>query len=264
MDHKKYKCYVDGSHGFIGTHLVNKLKELGWTVVRGDRDGNLPSQVDYIFSLASYGNYHYQDNPSETFLANVTRLITLLSQVKKIKGIVLTSSSSVLLPTKTFYSVSKQTIEGLAEVYDLPIVVARPSTIIGIGEAEHHLIPKLINSCFTSVKMDFVKSPIHDFLAVDDYVEAIIKMAQNAKKLKGKTLNVSMGKSLSNEEIKNIVERQAGSKASVKYVKSLRSYDSKHWIVKPAKELKKLGWKPKVKIEKVIDEMITEASLNRI
>ena len=56
--------------------------------------------------------------------------------------------------------------------------------------------------------MDFVKSPTR-FLAVDDYVKAIIKMAKNAKKPKGKTLNVSMGKSLSNEEIKNIVEKMA-------------------------------------------------------
>lgn len=214
--------------------------------------------------MASYGNFNFHTDIQEIYRANVHRVVKLLSQVKKIKGIVLTSSSSTLLPTKTFYSITKHAIEELAKIYDLPIVVARPSTIIGLGEPEHHLIPKLINSCFTSIKMDFVKSPTHDFLAVDDYVKAIIKMAKNAKKLKGKTLNVSMGKSLSNEEIKNIVEKMAGSKANVRCVKSLRSYDSKHWIVKPAKELKKLGWKPTIKLEKVINEMVTQAYNDRV
>lgn len=263
---KKETIAVSGSSGFIGRHLVKKLSDWGYKVIKLDRDGNLPRQVDYIFDLASYGNYHFQTEINEIYCANITRVIKLLTQInpKKIKGIVLTSSSSTLLPKKTFYSITKHAQEELAEIWDLPIVVARPSTIVGVGEAEHHLIPKLINSCFTSQKMDFVKSPTHDFLSVDDYVDAIIKIAKNAKKLRGKTLNVSSGKSLSNEKIKEIVQKSVGSKASVKYVKSLRSYDTKNWKVKPAIELKKLGWKPKVKIKEVINQMSIQAYNDRI
>lgn len=261
---KKEIIAISGSNGFIGKHLVKRLEDWGYRIIRLDREGNLPKQVDYIFDLASYGNFNFHTDIQEIYRANVHRVVKLLSQVKKIKGIVLTSSSSTLLPTKTFYSITKHAVEELAKIYDLPIVVARPSTIVGTGEPEHHLIPKLINSCFTSLKMDFVKSPTHDFLAVNDYVEAIIKMAKNADKLKGKTLNVSMGKSLSNEQVKDIVEKQVGNKASVNYVNSLRSYDTKNWKVKPAIELKRLGWKPKVKLEQVIKEMANQAWNDRV
>lgn len=261
---KKQTIAVSGASGFIGRHLVKKLKSYGHKVIKLDRDGNLPQQVDYIFDMAAYGNFNFQNEIEEIYYANITRVVKLLTLVKKVKGIVLTSSSSTLLPTKTFYSITKHAQEELAEVWDLPIVVARPSTVIGVGEAEHHLIPKLINSCFTSVKMDFVKSPTHDFIAVDDYVDAIIKIAKNADKLKGKTLNVSSGKSLSNEKIKEIVENKVGNKASVNYVKSLRSYDTKTWKVKPSFELKRLGWKPTVKIEEVINQMAIQAYNDRI
>lgn len=254
---------ISGSNGFIGKHLVKRLKGLGHKVIALDRDGNLPQQVDYLIDLASYGNLYHQTEPDEIFNANVSRLIFLLLQVKKIKGIVLTSSSSTLLPVKTFYSVSKQTVEGLAEVFDLPIVVARPSTVIGPGESDQHLIPKLINSCFTREKMEFVGKPTHDFISVHDFVEAVILMSKNASKLKGKTLNISTGYSTSNNDIRQMVENSSGYKANLKIVKSLRKYDTDKWIVKPAPELKKLGWKIKVSLLEAIEEMVTEAFNNR-
>jgi nucleoside-diphosphate-sugar epimerase len=260
----QYKSAISGSSGFIGSHLVAKLESLEHKVIRLDRTGNLPEQVDYLFDLASYGNFHFQTDHVEIFNANVIRLLKLLRQVKKIKGIVLTSSSSVLLPEITFYSASKIAVETISRAFNLPIVTARPSTIIGTNEPGHHLIPTLINSCFTSKQMDFVASPIHDFLSVDDYVEAIILMAKNAKKLKHKILNVSSGKSFSNAQIKEKVERIMTTPANIRLVKNLRSYDSTKWKVKPSRELFDLGWKPKQKIDLVIQDMAHQAYLDRI
>ena len=51
---KRQTAAVSGSSGFIGRHLVKSLKELGYKVIKLDRDGNLPQQVDYIYDLASY------------------------------------------------------------------------------------------------------------------------------------------------------------------------------------------------------------------
>lgn len=249
-------CAVSGSHGLIGSHLVKRLKELGHRVIRLDRDGNLPRQVDYIFDLASYGNIYNQDSVEEIYQANLMRVVRLLMRVKKVRGIVLTSSSSTLLPKKTFYSSTKKAVEDLPELFNLPIVVARPSTIIGVGESEYHLVPKLIKSCLKGEIMGFVKEPTHDFLSVLDYVEAIILIAQNTDKLKVKVLNVSSGKSLSNDTIRKMVENATCKKANIKVVKSLRSYDTKNWKVRPAIELKRLGWKPKVLIRDQIEVMV--------
>ena len=232
---------VSGSNGFIGKHLVKRLKELKIKVIPLDRKGNLPKQVDFIFDLAAYGNLSTQKDRKEIYRANVKRVVKLLDQVKTVIGIVLTSSSSVLLPVKTHYSISKEIVENLAEFYDdLPIVVARPSTVIGKGEPNIHLIPKLIDSCLNGTRMPFVESPTHDFISVRQYIEDIIDLALNAQRLKGKVVNVSSGKSLSNKKIKDTVELYCKFKANIEMVKSIHKYDTKDWKVKRSKYLGKV------------------------
>ncbi len=145
------KIAISGSHGFIGEHLFKTLFSLGHSVFRLDREGNLPTQVDWIFDLAAYGNFHYQTEPEKIYQANVTRLVKLLQKTKDIKGMICISSASVVLPRTTFYAASKLAVESLVKAwvqeYGTPIVVVRPSTITGPGDAPHHLIPALISSC---------------------------------------------------------------------------------------------------------------------
>ena len=257
---------ISGSSGLIGRHLWSYLTDLGHSLVRIDRKGNFRGKVDWIIDLAAYGNYHFQTDKEEIYKVNVLRLIRILEKAKGVKAVILTSSSSVALPITTFYAASKLAVESLGKAYadlGLPVVITRPATIIGVGEVEHHLIPALINSCFTSEEMDFVGSPTHDFLSADDFVKAVVLLAKNAKKLKGKVINVGSGKSYSNNEVRKMVESSVGNPAKLRIKTQLRKYDSTHWVVKPSKELKALGWKPKDSIMSTIDRMVDQAFTDR-
>ena len=261
------KIALSGSSGFIGKHLSEHLERLGYKVLKLDRSGKVP-KCDFVVDLASYGNFHFQTDIREMYIANLARVLEIIENSKYVKGIILTSSSSVQLPVTTFYGASKLAMESMAKAFfdqqNKPTVVVRPATIIGVGEPEHHLIPTLINSCFTSKKMDFVSAPTHDFLDVEDFCEAIVTIIKNIDDFKGKVINVGTGKSLTNKEIKELVETEVGSKANLKEAANLRSYDFTDWKVKPSKELVKAGWKRVWKIKDSIKRMVTQAYLDRI
>lgn len=257
----KTKIALSGSHGFIGTHLYDRFVSNGELPVRLDRTGNLPSEVTDLFDLSSFGNKFDQTDEEEIYKANLDRVATLLSKATDMHSMVFTSSSSVLLPIETIYSKAKLMMETLIKDWVASTneyaVIARPSTIIGIGENPQHLIPKLIHSCFTGEEMDFVGEPTHDFLDVEDFVDAMILLSNRAKDYKGHVFNVSFGVSVTNEFIKDIVEDITKKKANIRRVKSLRPYDTDKWEVNNDK-IRSLGWKPQKLLWNTIKEMTNE------
>src|SRR5258708_4385666 len=152
------KYLVTGSHGHIGSHLYDLLKSRDLNVVRGDRFGNVPSGINRIFDCASYGNKYEHSDINEIYVANVNRIFELLENSSNARSIVLISSSSVLLTNETPYSIAKKTMEKDVKewvaLHDTPVIIVRPSTIVGVGEDRNHLIPKLIDSAFTGIEMD--------------------------------------------------------------------------------------------------------------
>lgn len=257
---------VSGSSGHIGSHLFNKYTSFGTPVIRLDREGNVPQEVTKVFNLAAYGNKYTQIDKYEIYKANVDMVKKLLENSKG-KTVVLTSTSSVLLPIQTDYSKSKQMMEDYVKEWvtmtDENVIIARPSTVVGIGEDPNRLIPKLINSCLTDEPMDFIGEPIHDFIDVQDFIEGMIFLSNQASRYKGQVFNVSFGISVSNELIKGIVEEITGKKANINRVESLRNYDTKDWKV-PSYKLRALGWRPKKDVFVTIEEMVNEYKLKNV
>ena len=138
-----------------------------------------------------------------------------------------------------------------------PIIIARPSTIIGVGEDENRLIPKLIRSAFTGEEMDFVGEPTHDFLGVEDFVDGLLTLSRFAEKYKGHIFNISFGVSLHNEFIKDVVAETVGKEPNIKRVKSMRKYDTDRWDV-PNDKLRALGWMPTQTVVDVIRDMVED------
>ena len=252
---------VSGSHGFIGTHLWNRLVASGESVRRLDRTGNLPNEITDLFDLGSFGNRFDQTNTDEIYKANLDRVANILSKATDMHSMIFTSSSSVLLPIQTEYSKAKAQMETLIKdwvqsTHENALII-RPSTIIGIGENPQHLIPKLIHSCFTGEEMDFVGEPTHDFLDVEDFVDALILLSNRADDYKGHVFNVSFGVSVSNEFIKVVVEDITKKKANIRRVKSLRPYDTDKWEVNNDK-IRSLGWRPQTLLWNTIKEMVED------
>lgn len=244
---------VFGSHGYLGGRLLEHLEALGHKVIRGDRKGKVEPGVDCVVNCQSYGNYYWQENIEEIFKANLFNLTKTLESVHGVRAFVYISSSSVLLPQQTFYSLAKQAGELACLQWGGPVKILRPSSITGPGEQPDHLIPKLIDACFTRKDMPFIGEPTHDFIDVRDVVSAIEILAKDGEKL---TVNVSSGISISNDGVLAVVEDCTGLCANIKRKKGImRSYDTPNWKVDNS-EMVKLGWKPKYTLKDSIKEMV--------
>ena len=254
---------ITGSHGFIGGHLFNRCP----SPVRLKRDGKVPKKVTRVFDLSGYGNKFDQTDAEEMYVANVDRVLTLLKNSIGKKSVVLTSTSSVLLPIQTSYSRSKYMMEELAKKWVKEtkenVVIVRPSTVIGIGENPQHLIPKLIHSCMTGEEMDFVGEPTHDFIDVNDFVNGMIFISDLADKYKGHIFNISFGVSVPNEFVKDVVEDITKRRANIKRVKSLRPYDTTKWNVNNDK-IRALGWRPTKLLWDTIKDMVEDYKLKNV
>lgn len=270
---KKVAC-VSGSHGFIGVHLVNRLEKEGWTVWPIERELlQRPDllkvffqlkEPDVIFHLAAFGNLSTQEDVVTTINTNIGGIATLLQASRDIpyKLLVNFSSSSVTLPIETIYSATKAAAERLCkaytDTYHKPIVSVRPYTVIGEGEHAIHLIPKLIESCKTGRKIPFVGEPTHDFIGINDFIDAIMLLVEKSPEVSGKIIPIGTGEKTTNSIIRALVERSVGQTAVVEEGLP-RPYDSLEWVADPT-IIKSLGWHQRETIPQIIERMVNVAA----
>lgn len=265
---KKVKILLTGSKGFIGTHLKNRLEKdvelLCVDHIMLKNPGILKGivmnfQPTIIIHMSAYGNIINQQDDEETIQANYMNLYNLLEASKYVdyEMFVNFSTSSVVLPVETFYSATKAGGERLckafASKYGKNIVSVRPYTVIGTGEPKEHLIPTLIRSCLEGTRMNFVGSPVHDFIGVDDFVSAL-KLIIEDWNLKG-VIDIGTGVKTTNEEILVAVEAVTGKRANITRVDNMRNYDTTEWVADPT-IIRKLGWKQTEKIGDIIVKMV--------
>lgn len=266
---KNKRILITGSHGFIGQTLMKRLLP-GNTlqvVFRSDwyeagfKEKLVEFNPDIIIHAGAYGNHSSQTDELETFEANIVKTFMLLRDTIDIpyEAFINISTSRHILDCDSLYGATKMCGEYLArsfaKKYQKPIISVRPASITGKGEQPAHLIPQLIESCLTGKEIPFVGWPEHNFLDVQDLVDAIILLATKAKDYRKLSFSVGGDRTYSNEEIKRIVEFMTGMKANVKKVISMRSYDSTDWNV-DSTLIRSFGWKPKVSIEQSIEEQV--------
>ncbi len=208
------------------------------------------NDCDGIVYLSAYGNHYAQKDLSLVKKVNIDNPL-LLAECSYVNPFVYFSSSSVGMNHQTAYSLSKYIVEEEIKEYEDCIII-RPSSITGVGDHTHHLIPTLIRSCLYGEKMLFVSDATHDFIDSSDVADATMLLVK--KRAEG-IYNVSTNCSWTNEQVKNIVEELTGRKANIEAVKSLRSYDCGDWKVDNSKLLD-LGWQPKVSLTESIKAMI--------
>jgi len=251
------KVIISGYSGFVGQHLAKIFEESNIEVIPLPRsllhdkfqleDFLSQYNISYIFSLHAYGNMFHQQDEDETVMANYFATWNLLQASKKInyKALVYISTSSVLLPYQTFYSATKRGAEYLIRAYQdkykKPIVICRPYTLYGEGEADCRLIPTIFRSCLTGEPMT-LSSGVHDFVYVKDFVKYLISLAEVAGMPEIETIHeFGSGKATSNEEIVAIIEEITGKEANITEKKELRPFDNNEWYAKyPSKNLTSL------------------------
>lgn len=188
-------------------------------------------QPDYIFHLAAYGNMSNQRDVAMTVFANVIGTYNMLDASKEIpyKKFINFSTSSVLLPTETFYSASKAGAERLATAFaqqiHKPIMTVRPFSIYGEGEAEFRFIPTVIKSLLKYDSITLDPTPHHDWVYIGDFITTLLRIMDE----KNHIVNMGTGTSYSNYAIVKFLEEIANRK--LRYRENiLRDFDSAIWI----------------------------------
>jgi nucleoside-diphosphate-sugar epimerase len=207
------KSLITGAHGFLGTHLSAALKKRGDNVTLVPREAYTNPilleqmiavyQPSYIYHLAASGNMANQTDEQEILIANYFGMFNLLQATENIdySALINVSSSSVLLDYETLYSATKAGAERLckwhADSKNKPIATIRPFSVYGPGEAPFRFIPTVFRSCMKKEKMDLDPSPVHDWVYVEDVVQAMIDTAATITFHKGKAVNVGTRKGTS-------------------------------------------------------------------
>lgn len=206
--------------------MYTRLEQLGSTLTRGDREGNIPEEVDVVIDCASYGNLYGQIGWEKINYANFERVVNIINQEKKFKDIILTSSSSVTMGHLTDYANAKRDMEWFAtEVAELEdrLTIIRPYTIYGPDDNPTHLIPTVFRSCLDKEPMKLDPIPTHDYIYVEDLVDVYLS---NKKGL----IEAGRGEAVSNGKIVKIIEGLTDRSANVtEYIENARPYDQQEW-----------------------------------
>jgi nucleoside-diphosphate-sugar epimerase len=241
--HCMIKNLITGATGFIGLHLLKKLK---WANVLHHEDiihGN-SYDADRLFFLSTYGNMAHHNNHPMMINANVMNVLSILNGFRG--WICYMSSSSVTLQVQTPYSRSKRAAEEILQALPgLKSCIVRPYSVTGVGEQKAHLIPTLIRSCMEGEEMPFDPYPVHDFIDVEDVVDALVEFSEH-----GHTGIFELGNGIpyTNQAVKELVEEVTSRKANIVSTPRLRPYDSSAWYCK----------KPSIKGKKSLIQSITE------
>jgi nucleoside-diphosphate-sugar epimerase len=242
--------YVTGANGFIGSRLLKRLVGQN-TVCIPHTDiasRKLEEPAARFFFLSTYGNLVHHENWKMAVQSNVLDMVSMLEQCRS--RFVYVSTSSVGLAVQTMYSRLKRSAEEiLLTLADIghPVFIVRPYSVTGVGEQKDHLIPRLINSCYTGEQMPLYPFGVHDYIDIEDLLDGLLEISQ---KDEGGVFELGRGIRVDNDEVRKIVESVTGRKTNVVLNMTGRSYDNPTWFCQnPAT-------KPKKTLRKSIEEMV--------
>lgn len=258
------KIGITGADGFIGTHLVRRLKQekIPYQVLDRTRHNLLDPKAlrdfvetcDTIIHLAAKN----KDNNENIIRINTLGTASLLEAIENYspnKKVILMSSFQVY-SEKSLYGLSKRLAEGLIEYYTKHYsfngIILRVSNVYGPGckpfynsaiSTFIHLIKKN-----KPLKVNGDGSQRRDYLFVDDVINAIIKSIKTKQKNKIEYYDICSGRLTSLKEIISNLEKITGRKVNVDFnTSAFEGFEIKERNYRKAEKL--LNWKPKISLE---------------
>lgn len=287
MKLKGKKILVTGHKGFVGKNLIKELENRDAEVVtlqdqnkkridiRNWQKIKDVDNLDMIYHLAAVTYVPFSfENPRKTYEVNVSGTLNMLElgRINNIEKFIFMSSyvygNPQYIPINEKhpvnplnpYAKSKVMGENLCKSYNndfnLNCTIFRPFNIYGNKQNPNFLIPTIIKQ----LKMGKIElkdpEPKRDFLHLIDLTDALIK----AGKYNGKfnVFNLGYGKSYSVRQIVDKILDLYGKDVEVKYTGEKRKNEIMDTVADIKKINKKLGWTPRVTLDKGLNEIINE------
>lgn len=271
------KCLVCGAGGFIGQHVVAKLRAAGHDVessdfMRNPWDSEIPTEVDCVLNLAgTLKPAESNEAPDSDVLSNVCGSVRLLQEcvAAGVGSLVFASSGGTVYgspaslpvaedaPTlpRCSYGVSKLAVEHycrlFSQLHGLPTTCLRLGNVYGPGQQGE-------GQGAVSVFLRHVRdgkpievwgdgSAVRDYVYVDDVAAAFLLAAEKPG-TGHRVLNVGTGVGTSLLQLLQVVERVTGIKPAVNFC------EPRGWDV-PANHLDSslvemtLGWIPMTSLD---------------
>jgi UDP-glucose 4-epimerase len=283
--HLKIKrVMVTGSEGFVGTHLISRLRRERVEVIALDLlDGlditdwtqikELP-KVDLLYHLA--GMLYVPDSrkfPRDFYEANVLGTLNLLEYCRLHNSRMIFTSSYLygnpqylpidekhpLNPTNP-YARTKAMAEALCLAYssdfNLRCIVLRPFNIYGVGQKQDFLIPLIFRQIKKNHKITLEHSePKRDMLYIDDFIDAYIK-AGEYDQVQYEVFNIGYGKSYKVRDIVEKIVQHYRHRITVQYLDEQRPQEIMNTVadIRKAKDI--LGWEPKIDIDEGLRRVV--------
>jgi len=273
------KIAITGSGGFIGTHLVPYLIELGYEVVEISRTkdydiSNWESvkeipKCDVLIHLAAKTFVPFSfENPRAFYAINQNSTINAFELARLWDAKVILMSSYFYGPPQYLpvdeahplnphnpYAQTKLLSEIVAKGYcrdfNMNCIALRLFNIYGPSQDDSFLLPTILKQ---AKKGDIVLKdprPKRDFIHINDVVAAIA-LAVNYQAQGMEIFNLGSGTSYSVEEVVAIFQTIANNNCKVDYTNEYRNGEVLDSLANIDKIKSKLGWIPKVTIEEGI------------
>ena len=273
------KILVTGHKGFIGSHLIDSLKncDIVTDSINGKRI-NLQNieevmkiePVDTVIHLG--GKTEKGLEWKEYFENNIIGTLNILKYCikKNIKKIIFVSSyvygnpkyspidEQHQISPHNLYTKSKFLAEELCKIYSekykLNVIILRPFNIFARSMNKNYLISNLIESVNTKKTVTITnRTSKRDFLYIDDFIELILKIKDYD--FKYEIFNVGSGISYSFDEIIKIIEKNTSEKLNVEYKNDDQSF-IENITANNSKITKILDWEPKLTFEEGLQKLL--------
>src|SRR3990167_2898049 len=279
---------VTGGAGFIGTHLVKKLREEGHTVYVMDAPFDVTKKtdwefcligVDYIIHLAGYLDQYYEDGKADfsRYIDVNVKSVALMFEVVveqklPIKKVIVASSQSVYgdnplveyefhhVSPISMYGASKAAMEDvlltLGKVYEIPVVALRYSIVLGPGQQFKDIDSRIVPAFVEMAKQGEIIThedglQKRDFINIHDLVDAHIMFLEKGEGI----YNVGSGEATDVIDVARYIAEKFGAGVSSSGKKRINTARDQ---IMNIDKIKSLGWEPRIGWKEAVDEYIKQ------